>query len=85
MSAEIIAIVGTGMGIIIAMGALVITLFLHSISKMDKMSEDSKTFREAWAQETKEFHGRLTAIETDFKNFMKREEERRTKILNERR
>lgn len=62
----IIAIVSTGMGIIISMGAITIALFLHSSARMDKFSE------------------RIIALETDFKNFMKREEEKRTQIILDR-
>ena len=71
MSAEIIAIIASAVGIVLSMGALVLCLFLYSNDKMDKFSEK-------WNEESKDFHGRLIAIEIDFKNFMKREEEKRT-------
>jgi hypothetical protein len=66
----IITIVGTGMGLILAMVALILTVIFYGSSERKEIAQESKEFRERWAQETKEFHGRLIAIE-----------ERRNRIL----
>lgn len=52
----IIAIVATGMGIIIAMGALIVTLFLWNRG-------EANADRRAIADEIKDFHSRLLVIE----------------------
>ncbi len=74
MSAEIITIVASATGIVISMGGLIIALFLNANAEL-------KEFRKEWAQESKDFHGRLIAIETDFKTFMKDQERERTKVI----
>lgn len=59
----VLTVVGTGIGIIIAMGAIVITLFLWNRG-------EANADRRAMAEEMKDFHNRLIAIE-----------ERRNKII----
>jgi len=81
----IITVLGTGIGIIVAIGALILTLFLwvrgeartdarhfdqetkqlrrEVIDIMREIKEDAKNFREQWALESREFHGRLCSIE----------------------
>lgn len=69
-SAFVMTVVGTGMGILIGMGALILTLHIHISSQIKAIQEDGKIFRDQWAAESKEFHGRLCIIE-----------EKRNKIL----
>lgn len=38
-------------------------------------------FREKWAEETRDFHGRLERQDAEFKAFMRAEEQKRTQIL----
>lgn len=52
----VLTIVGTGLGIIISMGALILTLFLWNRA-------EANTDRRAMAEELKDFHTRLLAIE----------------------
>lgn len=52
----VLTIVGTGMGIIIAIGALILTLFLWN-------REEANADRRAMAEEMKDFHARLLIIE----------------------
>ena len=59
---------------VLAMGITVFSLFLWNHSEMhsnqketnaivNAIREDARDFREKWVQETKDFHGRLCAIE----------------------
>lgn len=52
----VLTIVGTGVGIIIAMGALILTLFIYSQNRMDTMLK-------AIQDEIKDFHTHLCIIE----------------------
>lgn len=52
----VLTVVGTGIGIIIAMGAIVITLFLWTRG-------EGNADRRAMAAEMKDFHNRIVAIE----------------------
>lgn len=45
------------------------------------LDAEIKDFREKWALETKDFHGRLEKQDAEFKAFMKEEERKRTQIL----
>ena len=73
-STFVITVVGTGMGIIIGMGAIVITLFIYSQGKMDAALT-------AIHDEMKDFHGKLERQDAEFKAFMRLQEERRTQAL----
>ena len=55
--------------------------YRHLDAKIDAIKEDGRIFREKWAEESKEFHGRLEKRDAEFKAFMKAEEVKRTKIL----
>lgn len=70
----IITILGTGLGIIIAMGAIVVTLFLWNrgeantdrrdiVNLIIAIKEDAHAFSEKMAAESKDFHARLCSIE----------------------
>lgn len=63
----VLTIVGTGMGILIGMGALIIALFIYSQGKMDAalkaISDEMKDFHTKLALQDQEFKMRLCAIE----------------------
>ncbi len=61
----IITIVGTGIGIIIAMGALILTLFLWTRSEANAARRDIVNLTRIIAvkEEMKDFHDRLCSIE----------------------
>ena len=70
----IITLIGTGMGIIIALGAIIVTLFLWQrgeanadrrdiVNLIIAIKEDARTFSEKMANESKDFHARLCNIE----------------------
>ena len=75
----IITIVGTGMGIIIALGSLVVALFLWNrgeansdrrdiVNMMFAMKEEASHFRAEMALEMKDFHAKLITIEQSRNN-----------------
>lgn len=68
--AFVLTVVGTGMGILIGMGGLVLTLHIHVSSEIRAIKE-----------EMKDFHGRLEKQDAEFKAFMRQQEEKRTQIL----
>lgn len=70
----VVTVVGTGMGILIGIGGLILTLFLWTRG-------EGNADRRAMAQEMKAFQERMEQHEVDFKAFMKQEEQKRTKIL----
>ena len=70
----VLTVVGTGMGIIIAMGAIVITLFLWT------RNEGNADRRES-AKEMKDFHEKSARLEQEFRERLLIIEERRNKII----
>lgn len=62
-SAFVLTVVGTGMGIIIAMGAIVITLFLWNRNEANADRRDIVNLIVAIKDEMKDFHNRLCSIE----------------------
>ena len=70
----VVTIVGTGMGILIGMGGIVIALFIYSQGKMDAALK-------AIQDEMKDFHGRLERQDAEFKAFMRQEEGKRTQVF----
>jgi hypothetical protein len=62
----VLTVVGTGIGIIVAMGALILTLFLWNRA-------EANTDRRAMAEEMKDFHSRLLAIEERRNKFLFKE------------
>jgi len=62
----VITVVGTGMGIIIAIGALILTLFLWNRS-------EANADRRCMAEEIKDFHSRLIQIEERRNKFIFKE------------
>lgn len=72
--ATLITVASTGMGIIVALGALIVTLFLWNRSEANSdrrdivnliiaIKEDAANFRKEMAVESREFHARLCVIE----------------------
>jgi len=55
--------------------------YRHLDTKIDAISKEMNDFRDKWALETKDFHGRLEKQDAEFKAFMKAEEQKRTQIL----
>lgn len=57
----------TGFAIVTPNLITVITLYIHTDNKMgaaiQALNEEAKRFNEKWIEETKDFHGRLVAIE----------------------
>lgn len=68
--AFVLTVVGTGMGILIGMGGLILTLHIHVSSQVKAINE-----------EMKDFHGRLEKQDAEFKAFLRQQEEKRTQIL----
>lgn len=62
----VITMIGTGMGIIIAMGALIVTLFLWNRG-------EANADRRCMANEMKDFHNGLIAIEERRNKFIFKE------------
>ncbi len=71
-----------GIGLTVILLILTIGSFLW-MARNDYRHLDIKM--DAMREETKDFHARLTAIEVDFKNFMKCEEEKRTAYIRKHR
>lgn len=80
------------LALILGNAAIIIPLWLHLENKMDDVSERQrqemkeqqyamKEFREMWAQETKDFHGRLERQDAEFRTRFLALEERRIKVL----
>lgn len=64
----------------IVMGTI-LTFLVKSRMDHKESQKDLKEFREKWAEEAKDFHGRLERQDAEFKAFMKTEEQKRTQIL----
>jgi hypothetical protein len=66
-SVFVITVVGSAMGILLGMGAIVITLFIYSQGKMDAalkaIQDEMKDFHTRLALQDQEFKSRLCAIE----------------------
>jgi len=65
-TAFVITVVGTGMGILIGMGGMMITLFMWNRS-------EANADRRSMVEEMKDFHSRLIAIEERRNKFIFKE------------
>lgn len=59
---QVLAIVGANIVLILGMLGVVIGIWLHQ-ALIRQIKHDSDEFKKTWAAESKEFHGRLCAIE----------------------
>jgi hypothetical protein len=64
----LITILGTGLGIIIAMGALILTLFLWSRGEANADRRDIVNLIISIKEEMKDFHVTLERQDAEFKN-----------------